>query len=75
MDQREHVPLQRHSAEASLDQREHTPLQRHTAEAPWAISLTAQPQRKAVPAGHVAGLDLQEPRTSALRFPRNLNAN
>jgi len=58
MDQREHVRLQRHTAEASLDQREHTPLQQHTAEAPWAISPTAKAQRKAVPAGHVTGLDL-----------------
>ena len=75
MDQRKQAPLQRHTAEASLDKREHAPLQRHTAEASWATSPPAQPQRIAVLAGHVTGLDLQEPRSPAIRLPRDLNAN
>jgi hypothetical protein len=56
MDQREHAPLQRHAAEASLDQREHAPLQRHTAEASWATSPTAQPVRKRFWQAMVQGL-------------------
>jgi hypothetical protein len=41
MDQREHAPLQRHTAEASLDKRENAPLYRYTAEASWASSPPA----------------------------------
>jgi hypothetical protein len=51
------------------------PLQRHTAEASWATSPPAQPQRIAVLAGHVTGLDLQEPNSPTIHLPRDLNAN
>jgi hypothetical protein len=52
-----------------------SPLQLHTAEAPWATSPPAKPQLKAESAGHVTGLDIQQPMSSSLRLPRNLNAN